>query len=272
MSDSETPEYDPYLAAFHAAFAPELEDAIRRYRLPAGARVLDCPCGDGFYTAMLARHLRSGTLVAADLSPHYLARAEEIVKPRTKRVAVEFARSDAYDLPFDADSFDLVWCAQSMITLDDPVRALRETARMVKPGGVVAVLETDEYHHILLPWPIGLELALQNAVREESQRRYGSGGKFAQSRKLRGEFREAGLTPTRKVTVAADREAPFGPREREFLVRHFGYLREFVGKELTGREREEFDRVTSADDPASLLARGDAELTCLVTICHATKG
>jgi SAM-dependent methyltransferase len=219
---------------------------------------------------MLARHLRSGTLVAADLSPHYLERAKEAVRPRA-RVAVEFAKADAYDLPFDADSFDLVWCAQSMITLDEPVRALREMARVVKPGGLVAVLETDEYHHILLPWPIGLELAVQFAVREESRRRFGTGGKFAQSRKLRGEFREAGLTPARKVTVAADREAPFGPREREFLVRHFEYLRQFVGKELTAREMREFDRVTSADDPESLLAREDAELTCLVTICHATK-
>jgi hypothetical protein len=136
---------------------------------------------------------------------------------------------------------------------------------------VVAVLETDEYHHILLPWPIGLELALLRAVREESRRRYGTGGKFAQSRKLRGEFHAAGLMPTRKVTVAADREAPFGHRDREFLVRHFEYLREFVWKALTGGEKEEFDRLTSRDDPESLLVRDDAELTCLVTICHATK-
>jgi hypothetical protein len=73
------------------------------------------------------------------------------------------------------------------------------------------------------------------------------------------------------MTVAADREAPFGPLEREFLARHFDYLRNFVGKELTGRESEEFDRVTSPDSDESLLAGDEAELTCLVTICHAVK-
>jgi ubiquinone/menaquinone biosynthesis C-methylase UbiE len=271
MPADEKPDSDPYLVAFHAAFAPELEDAIRRYRFAPNARVLDCPCGDGFYTAMLARHMRSGTLIAADISPLCLDQAREAVRSGSRELAVAFERADAYSLPFDDGSFDFVWCAQSMITLDDPVRALREMARVLQPGGRVAVLETDEYHHILLPWPIGLELAIQQAVREESKRRYGSGAKFAQSRRLRGEFRDAGLTPSRKVTVAADREAPFGSKEREFLARHFEYLRDFVGKELTNRERAEFDRVTGPDSEESLLLRDDAELTCLVTICHAAK-
>lgn len=265
------PEYDPYLKAYHAAFVPELEDAIRRLPLSPDAWVLDCPCGDGFYAAMFAGHMSSGTLVVADISDYYLTRARHAVRTRATRIAVEFTRADAYALPFDDNSFDMVWCAQSMISLDNPVRALREMARVVKLGGLVAVLETDEYHHVLLPWPISLELALQQAIRSACKRRYGSGAKFAQSRKLRGEFVEAGLTPTRKTTIAADRAAPFGPAEREFLSRHFEYLRAFVGKELTGHELEEYGRETDPANPESLLTRPDAELTCLATISQATK-
>ena len=262
---------DPYLRAFQVAFRPELRAAIQAYDLPDGCRVLDSPCGDGFYTDLLADHLRAGTLVAADLSDDCLERARAAVRPRSG-VAVEFRRADAYRLPFDDAAFDFAWCAQSFITLDDPVRALRELGRVVRPGGRIAVLETDEYHHVLLPWPVGLEQAVQRAVRDESRARYGTGRKFAQARGLRAAFLEAGLTPTGKRTVVADRAAPFGPAEREFLTRHFAYLRKFVRQELTPREMAALEAATDPAGDESLLDRPDAELTCLATISHATRG
>jgi ubiquinone/menaquinone biosynthesis C-methylase UbiE len=265
-------ESDRTLRAYQTAFRPELEAAVRSYDLADDARVLDSPCGDGFYTDLFARHQRAGTLVAADLSDGCLARARAAVRPASSRLAVEFVRADAYKLPFDDHSFDLVWCAQSFITLDEPVRALRELARVVRPGGRVAVLETDEYHHVLLPWPIALELAVQRAVREESRVRYGTGGKFAQARRLRAGFLEAGLTPTGRRTVVADRAAPFAGADREFLVRHLADLKEFVRHELTPREMVDLELATDPDGPDSLLNRADVELTCLATISHATKG
>jgi hypothetical protein len=98
------------------------------------------------------------------------------------------------------------------------VRALRELGRVVRPGGQVAVLETDEYHHVLLPWPVGLELAVQRAVREESRVRYGTGNKFAQSRRLRAGFLEAGLTPTgRPIRVRAGPQLA-SPTESEVVA------------------------------------------------------
>lgn len=269
---SNTSQSDLALQAYQRAFQPELEAAVRSYDLPDGARVLDSPCGDGFYTDLFARHLRAGTLVAADLSPECLDRARSAVRPASSRLSVEFTRADAYRLPFADDSFDLVWCAQSFITLDDPIRALRELARVVRPGGRVAVLETDEYHHVLLPWPVGLEQAVQRALREESRVRFGTSRKYAQARGLRAVFLEAGLTPTGKRTVVTDRSAPFGPAEREFLARHLGHLREFVRMELTPREMADLERATDPDDADSLLNRPDAELTCLATVSHATKG
>lgn len=271
MPHNHLPDYDPALKAYHAAFEPELEAAIRRYDLGPSARVLDSPCGDGFYAKLFARHMRDGTLVAADLSPAYLDRAKETVGAVPPALALEFVKADAYRLPFEDASFDFVWCAQSMISLNDPPAAIREMARVLKPGGRLAVLETDAYHHVLLPWPVSLELAIQKAVREACVKRYGSGAKFAQSRKLRAEFAGAGLTPTGKRTVVADRVAPFGPAEREFLRHHFAHLRKLVGRELQEAELNELDHFADAADPESFLNRADAELTCLATICHATK-
>ena len=271
MSSNELPDYDPALKAYHTAFEPELAAAIRRFDLAPDASVLDSPCGDGFYTNLFAKHLRDGTLAAADLSQAYLDHAKHAVADVSPELDVQFVKADAYKLPFDDSSFDLVWCAQSMISLDDPPCAIREMARVLKPGGRVAVLETDDYHYVLLPWPVTLELAVQNALRERCKRKYGTGAKLAQSRKLRAEFLAAGLNPTGKTTVVADRVAPFGPSEREFLLHYFDHLREFVQPELKAGEREEFERFTSAEGDESFLNGTDAELTCLSTIHHATK-
>lgn len=268
---SATSESDRVLQAFQQAFQPELEAAIRSYDLPDGVRVLDSPCGDGFYANLFAQHMRSGTLVAADLSPECLDQARDVVQPVTPALAVEFHQADAYCLPFDDCSFDLVWCAQSFITLDDPVKALRELARVLRRGGQVAVLETDEYRHVLLPWPVGLELVVQRAIRDECRYKYRDAAKFAQTRDLRSEFREAGLKPTGKRTVAADRSAPFGPVEREFLTRHLNYLRKFVHMELTPREMASLEKATDANDPDSLINSLDSELTCISTVSHAAK-
>ncbi len=262
---------DPYLRAYQNAFRPELEAAVRSYCLAAGARILDCPCGDGFYTAIFAEHMTSGALVAADVATECLDRARVAVRPAAASLTVEYVEADSYRLPFDDDSFDLAWCATSFITLDDPVRALRELRRVTRPGGRVAVLETDEYHSVLLPWPVGLELALYRAIREESRLRYGSGGKFSQTRRLRAEFLEAGLTPAVKRTVVADRVAPFSRAERELLARYFDHLRELVHMGLTPREMQAFDHATDPHDPESLLNREDVELTTLATLSLGAK-
>jgi ubiquinone/menaquinone biosynthesis C-methylase UbiE len=269
---SKADENDPYLRSFQEAFRPELQAAIRWYSLPDRARVLDCPCGNGFYTELLAEHMGSGRLVAADLTRGCLDHARErLRRSRHDMLELSFVEAEVYRLPFEDNTFDFVWCAQSFISISDPVRALKELGRVVRGGGRVAVLETDEYHHVLLPWPIPLELALQRAIRKECRKRYGTGGKFSQSRRLRNEFLEAGLSPEGKRTIVADRSAPLGPAEREFLLRHLDYLKQFLRMELTPREMLELERASDPEDENSLLNRTDGELTCLASITCAVK-
>src|SRR5205823_11043628 len=116
------PDYNPLLEAFHAAFAKELHQIVAELPLAPESNVLDVPCGDGFYAAALARRLGpAGALTAADCSDAYLARARASVARAAPEAPVTFVRADAYALPFEDESFDLVWCAQSLISLDDPV-------------------------------------------------------------------------------------------------------------------------------------------------------
>ncbi|MFO0929331.1 MAG: class I SAM-dependent methyltransferase [Gemmataceae bacterium] len=267
-SDRATPEYDPQLVAFHRAFAPEIRHCIEELPLAPGGRVLDLACGDGFYTAFLAgRAGPDGLVVGADLLDGYLERARRQVTA----ASVHFARADVYRLPFADDTFDLAFCAQSLISLDDAVGLLREMRRVTRRGGLVVVLETDEYHHVLLPWPVDLEVTLQRAVLAGCRQRFGHAARLSPSRWLRRQIARSGLVDAQKRTVSADRLAPFSPEVRAFLTHHLQFLSGLVRTHLGATARATFDRLIDADHPDSLLNCAESELTCLNTLHIARK-
>ena len=260
------------LAQYHRAFGRELRRAVRAVPLKAGVKVLDVPCGDGFYSAALARRLHPfGRVVAADLSDAYLDLARAEVGRWRRLAAVEFVKADAYRLPFPDGEFHAVWCARSLISLDRPADALREMRRVLTPGGVLAVLEDDEYHRVVVNWPVGLELELQRAVAEASRERYGSRAGLSPARRVRGWLLEAGLRPGRRATFSADRPAPFDAPTRAYLELYLRETRAFVAPYLGVEALAVFDRAADPADEDSVFRRPDAELTCLTTLFLAMR-
>ena len=106
-------------------------------RLPAGARVLDVPCGTGRISVPLAA--RGFTVAGLDIAEPVLARA------RVAGPGLEFRQGDMRELPWPDASFDAVlnlWTAFGYFeTQDEDERVLAEFARVLAPGGVV-VLDT----------------------------------------------------------------------------------------------------------------------------------
>ena len=110
--------------------------------LGPGDGVLDIACGPGNFTREFARLVgRNGLAVGFDSSPTMLARAvEETPAARGPRGNVAYVRGDATKLPFRSESFDAVCCFAALHLFDEPFRALDEMARVLTPGGRIALL------------------------------------------------------------------------------------------------------------------------------------
>ncbi|MGP3982274.1 methyltransferase domain-containing protein [Streptomyces sp. KR80] len=110
--------------------------------LRPGLSLLDVGCGPGTITADLAALVAPGRVVAVDAAADILDQARSTTAERGLET-VEFASADAHDLNFPDDSFDAVHAHQVLQHVADPVRALREMRRVCRPGGVVAVRDSD---------------------------------------------------------------------------------------------------------------------------------
>lgn len=107
-------------------------EAIARLIPRAETRtVLDVGAASGWLAETLA--LRGYRVSAVDLGLDSIRRAKERLKVRGARV--EFVQGDIYRLPFAGGGLDAVTASEILEHLDDPPRALREVARVLRPGG-----------------------------------------------------------------------------------------------------------------------------------------
>lgn len=256
------PDYAAEMAAYHAAFATELRAMVAELPIAAGARVLDLASGDGTYTRWLAPRVGEGGGVwSVDLSAGYLELARRAAARGPAPGRVLFSVADLGRLPFDDGAFDLAWCAQSLFSLPDPAEALRALSRVVRPGGVVAVMESDTLHHVLLPWPIEVELALRAAELAGFAEESGRPRKFYVGRILHQVFEAAGLRDCRRRTWAIDRRAPLDAPTRAFLAEYLRDLRDRARPHLAPEMAARSDRLLGPGSPESLIDRPDLAFT-----------
>jgi ubiquinone/menaquinone biosynthesis C-methylase UbiE len=109
--------------------------------LRPGLDLLDVGCGPGTITSDLARLVAPGRVVGIDRAPEVLAQAS--AHAGGQGVSIELRVGDAYALPLPDASFDVVHAHQLLQHLSDPVRALAEMRRVLRPGGVLAVRDCD---------------------------------------------------------------------------------------------------------------------------------
>lgn len=123
--------------------------------LVEGASLVDVGSGPGSITIEFARRLGIDRVLGIDGAEAAVAHAREAAAEAG--LPVRFEHGDLYALPLDDDSVDIAHAHQVLQHLGDPVGALREMARVVRPGGIVAARDVDAGG--LLIHPLSPELA-----------------------------------------------------------------------------------------------------------------
>jgi SAM-dependent methyltransferase len=167
--------------------------------LRPGMDVLDVGCGVGAIALDLAPAVAPGRVAGVDIDAGQLADARAEAARRGIADA-SFRAGSVYELPFEDASFDAAYANAVFMYVREPVRALAEMRRVLRPGGVAAVCDDDLGTIVLSPDAPELRLAptlFEKAVAHE-------GGDTRYSRHLRTLMLEAGFARTQGVAHAPE--------------------------------------------------------------------
>ena len=112
----------------------EVKEIARNIGL-ADEVVLDIGCGTGGPSIVLARDLGAGRVVAIDVEAPLLARAAEHAAAEGVADRIAFMPVEPGPLPFEDESFDLVFSKDALIHIADKAAIYREALRVLRPGG-----------------------------------------------------------------------------------------------------------------------------------------
>jgi SAM-dependent methyltransferase len=229
-----------------------IRDAVAALQLPVGSRGVDVGCGVGLVALALAKAVGpEGRVVGLDASAPMLKRGEELARDAGLAERVSFERGDANHLRFEDDAFDWVWSTDCAgYYREVPFESLREFARVVKPGGTVALLAWSSEQ--LLPGYPALEARLRGTAAGLApfERGMAPARHFLRAPEW---FREFGLEEVKGRTFAGDACAPLSDAAREGLAGLIGMRWPGAEEELPPEERAEFERLTDPASPAFIL-------------------
>jgi ubiquinone/menaquinone biosynthesis C-methylase UbiE len=183
-----THDYSEDYQRLHGQRTAEHDAAFFLPYVRPGMRLLDCGCGPGSITLGLAARVAPAEVVALDLAQEQLDAAQALAAARGI-TNVRFQRGDIYALPFPAASFDAAFAHNVLEHLRDPLGALREMRRILRPGGVVAVRDDDWSAYLLEPRSPLVEQGIDLILRVVEH----NGGNFRRARHYRRLLREAGF-------------------------------------------------------------------------------
>jgi SAM-dependent methyltransferase len=186
--------------------------------LRPGLRLLDAGCGPGTTTVDLAAAVAPGEVVGIDIEPAILERARVLAAERGVP-NVRFEVASAYALPFPDASFDAAFARSLLEHLADPLAAVRELRRVLRPGGVVGLRDGDWGGRVQAPASPLVEEGLALYARLWAR----NGGNPNRGREHRALLRAAGFSRIEASATAEAQGTPQATRDMAArLARVFG--------------------------------------------------
>lgn len=250
-----------------------------RELVPAGGvrRILDIGSGPGVISGVLAEAFPYAEVVAVDATAPLLERALSRAARNGQADRIGIRHAELPDGIEDLGEADLIWASGSVHHLGDQRAATGALARLLRPGGVLALIEGGlPARH--LPRDIGigrpgLESRIGAAVDDWFTRmRAELPGAKDEVEDWRALLAASGLTPSGTRSFLLDIPAPVPMAVREQLVSGFAWQRRMVEGLLPDEDLAVLDRLLDPEDPEGLLRRPDAYFLTARTVFTARKG
>lgn len=220
-----------YLDSHYLACQREYEATLRSVGLKTGWHVLDAGCGGGSFLPLMGELVgKVGKISALDLASENLNAVTALVDGGKIGCEVETRIGSITELPYADNQFDAVWSANvTQYLTDDEMRtAVAEFRRVVRPGGLVAIKDSDlsgsscPASNPMLLWHL-----LEARKRANDTHIIGA---------FRGTalpiwLRDAGLKDVWRETTVVERWSPLRPIERSYIGDQLRFFASIAKKE-----------------------------------------
>ena len=137
------PEEAKRLEAQAAALEPIITRELGIMSLTPNMKILDAGCGTGAVTRIFAQNVSLGEAVGIDIDAQFLETAKKLAESENIK-NIRFEKGNIDKLSFENDYFDVAYCRLVLMHVHDPVKTVRELARVTKSGGLIAVSDNDD--------------------------------------------------------------------------------------------------------------------------------
>jgi SAM-dependent methyltransferase len=245
LGDTAARNYSRKLCQFNAFAERELRQSIASLQLQTGMRVLDAGCGVGDALAWLRADVGDeGVVVGIDL-----AAAHTVVARAVAPAEALVIQADLLSPPVAGQTLDLIWSVNTVNHFHDPVAGLKAFARLLRPGGRVALGQSSLLPDMYFAWDARLERVVNDAVRQYYRDRYQvSERDLTGVRSLVGLLQRSGLRDITVRTVMIERTWPLRSADESYLLETI--FQNTWGERLRPYlSSEDFDALTRLCDP-----------------------
>ncbi|MGP3951360.1 class I SAM-dependent methyltransferase [Streptomyces sp. 7N604] len=238
---------------------------------PEVSRVLDVGSGPGVASALLARVFPGAEVVAVDGEPSLLERAGARA---VREGLADRVRTHQADLTYGISGLgtaDVIWTRQVIHHLGDQQAALSDLGAVLRPGGLLAVVERGLTARFL-PRDIGtgrpgLQARLDAAAEDWfAEMRTALPGHTPAVEDWPAMLAGAGLTPAGTRSFLVDLPAPLGVRPREYLQAQLTRVLDKMGDRLAPDDLDVLKTLTDPESPSGILGRPDAFYLAAMTV------
>ncbi|MEZ4864738.1 MAG: methyltransferase domain-containing protein [Caldilineaceae bacterium] len=221
-----------FIDTHYAVCRKSYEAMLHAVGIQLGWHVLDAGCGSGSFLPLMAELVGlSGRIDAFDLAPENIKQVEVMTKEWDVPVTAKVG--SLMELPYDNDTFDVVWNANvtQYLTDSETTQVLQELVRVVKPGGYVAIKESDWTTHQLYPFDTFVYWRYREQIAQTHEA-------WLRVHNLPGWLTRAGLIDITQETFLEEIRAPLPDYVHSFIAA----VTRFFSNEVEGLSLPETDK------------------------------